>query len=399
MSPIQPSRAIILNDGLDRTGVVGGLEYAASVSTLIPLIPGLYTALTTPLGTFLNADRVRRECQDSWNGVFVHPVGTDGAVLARVVGGTPEGGRYAGEIARMPPPERLESAVDALRYAERISERITAEGWDVSLSLAVLRAQANGIAGWIGGGVQVWSLQDDNHVVPCSPPQTLQLPPGMSIGLDPSTLVQSGVARGFATGEWFEATGQRFAIVLCKLTRSLLTEYCQAFSRCVPQRFTHPSLIEAQPATQALTMGLLARCCGLPFADELDAASWLEVLARDNSRTESSFELGLLTLAYGHPEHLPRIIFGTTPAFEPGLRFGFNTQGFTHYLAAAMNTGAELDDVAPAWREFLAAFPHKLAAQTLSWSGLLAAAYVVHHRIQGRPEKHVADVLASSLRN
>lgn len=75
--------------------------------------------------------------------------------------------------------------------------------------------------------------------------------------------------------------------------------------------------------------------------------------------------------------------------FEPGRTFGFNSVGFLQYLALAQAEGANAEAVAPAFDEFVRAFPRKLGAGTLDWPELLWAARGHLHRLGGTPVSQV----------
>lgn len=188
-----------------------------------PILPGLYAAVATGLGTFLDVDRVRPEVQDGATGFFTHRVGEDAVVLARGFG-VFRGNERTRELAAIPPPAALDGPADAIGYAQRLAAVIAEKRWDLCLALAILRPTATGIAGWIVGGALVFCLDPlepagadgQQELRPCSPPQTLQVPPGIELppGLDPARLLVSGVTSTVGGGDWFEAPGRRFAIFL-----------------------------------------------------------------------------------------------------------------------------------------------------------------------------------------
>lgn len=219
-----------------------------------PIRPGLYAALATRLGTFVDVDEVRPEVQDGATGFFVHRVGADAVVLARGFG-VFRGNERTRELAAIPPPAALDGPDDAIGYGRRLAAIIAEKGWDLCLALALLRPSATGIAGWIVGGVQVFCIDpsgplgpldplssDGGFVLPCSPPQTLQVPPGVELppGLDPARLLVSGVTSTLGGGDWFEAPGRRFAIFLLPppftLTRAALGDVAAAGPQHLLQR-------------------------------------------------------------------------------------------------------------------------------------------------------------------
>lgn len=214
-----------------------------------PILPGLYAAVATGLGTFLCVDRVRPEVQDGATGFFTHRVGADAVVLARGFG-VFRGNERTRELAAIPPPAALDGPADAIEYAQRLAAVIAEEGWDLCLALAILRPIATGLMGWIVGGVQVFCVDPlepagadgSKEVRPCSPPQTLQVPPGVELppGLDPARLLVSGVTSTVGGGDWFEAPGRRFAIFLVppplSVPRAALGDVAAAYPQHLLQR-------------------------------------------------------------------------------------------------------------------------------------------------------------------
>jgi hypothetical protein len=79
--------------------------------------------------------------------------------------------------------------------------------------------------------------------------------------------------------------------------------------------------------------------------------------------------------------------------FEPGSKFGFNEQAFIGYLVSALEAGAQRSDVLPAWVDFLAWFPRKLAAETLIWDDVVFAARAIHTHFGGDRDQTVAEWL------
>jgi hypothetical protein len=78
---------------------------------------------------------------------------------------------------------------------------------------------------------------------------------------------------------------------------------------------------------------------------------------------------------------------------QPGEKFGFNVQAFIRYLATASAQKARAQDVRPAWLDFFASFPLKLAAGTLEWVHLLYAARSYYVHFENRPVAMVANAV------
>jgi hypothetical protein len=90
------------------------------------------------------------------------------------------------------------------------------------------------------------------------------------------------------------------------------------------------------------------------------------------------------------PSFVPQFLgSNSTNAFVPGKIFEFNIPGLIHYLAAAIKNGASFEDVAPAWKSFLLAFPYKLVAQTVQWFDLLFVGKIIA-QLQRTPLELVA---------
>jgi hypothetical protein len=104
---------------------------------------------------------------------------------------------------------------------------------------------------------------------------------------------------------------------------------------------------------------------------------------------------GLAAVATGRTALVPKCVRGgKLPArFKAGESFQFNVPGFVRYLAVAADKGAAAADVEPAWLDFVSAFPHKLAAETLDWSDLLWAARIYYHGFEKRPAADVVGAL------
>lgn len=181
-----------------------------------PIRPGLYAAITSPRGILLDVDEARPELQDAATGFFAHRIGADAVVLCRGFG-IFRGGERTRELRAVPPPA-LVGPAEAIEYAERLASRIQQAGWDLCLALALMRPTATGLCGWIVGGAHVFRLDPlgPDGAVLCSPRQTLQVPPGMALppGLDPESLLVSGVTTTVRGGDWFAADGRRFAVLL-----------------------------------------------------------------------------------------------------------------------------------------------------------------------------------------
>jgi hypothetical protein len=122
---------------------------------------------------------------------------------------------------------------------------------------------------------------------------------------------------------------------------------------------------------------------------------------RDDPDTASRYwALGSAALALDVREVYYRIAGvnadGAMP-YTAGQSFAANQQGLLRHLAGAVEAGASLPDVMPAWDSFLAAYPALREAQEADPAGLLWTARVIHHRIGGGDPAGAADFLHDSI--
>ena len=181
-----------------------------------------------------------------------------------------------------------------------------------------------------------------------------------------------------------------------RTVRAILCEHAP-FHSLFAAHLAHPTVHDAD-ARGALAYWLTAQATGAGDIAGFSPAAWLQVLATDPRRSESDSGLGLLSLVLARPDLLPAFVFAEPTSFQPGLSFGFNGPAFVAYLAAGLSAQAGRWAIEAAWDAFLRGFPSKLAAQTLHWPDLLAAAAVVHHCFAGIPLSDVAACLANDIR-
>lgn len=162
---------------------------------------------------------------------------------------------------------------------------------------------------------------------------------------------------------------------------------------------------DASLALAVLSYVNVDRCCGVAITEDaaLAESRWLrtmasrpEWLSEDERRTAA-----LAAAAAGMSPLVPVLIGGRDLPlpFAPHQTFGFNVQGFARYLASGFERGASAADVEPAWQSFLSAFPHSLAAGSITWPDLLWAGRAVVTHFKGRPAHEVADVIHKSVTN
>jgi hypothetical protein len=141
------------------------------------------------------------------------------------------------------------------------------------------------------------------------------------------------------------------------------------------------------------------RCCGLPLPPEAHDLEprWMSRLTRRAAELDDACRqtAALAAVAIGRPDWVP-VFTGGEPLpsrFVPGRTFGPNIQGFTRYLATALRASAEPQAVEPAWSSFVAYFPAKLSAGTVTWSDLLWGARAVAVGFEGKPVEVVGRML------
>lgn len=201
--------------------------------------------------------------------------------------------------------------------------------------------------------------------------------------------------------DFFETLARNLArCVLCAgidRSISMIKAAAQALAPALPDFRRGIDKDNCDAASGVLDFVNLLRCTGEPAPAEVDEAAWLAAISKfDDEFSEKRLNtLTLAALAAGQPELVPKLIGGgrLPKTFKPGETFQFNVQGFTRYMAVAMQHGAEAEDAGPAWGEFVAVFPRKLATDTLDWIDPFWAtrAFMVHF------EKRDAGEVAQSL--
>lgn len=80
--------------------------------------------------------------------------------------------------------------------------------------------------------------------------------------------------------------------------------------------------------------------------------------------------------------------------FTPGELHGRNPQSLMAHLAGAVETGATIDDVWPAFEECIRLFPSRDQTKEFDGAVLFWIARIVHHQIGGQPLGQTADWLS-----
>jgi hypothetical protein len=152
-------------------------------------------------------------------------------------------------------------------------------------------------------------------------------------------------------------------------------------------------------AISMLNYAVVAACCASDLPEQATTleAVWLPQIAKykhDLTESESKY-MAFAALASGALDLVPTFIGGGAlpQRFRPGETFQFNTQGFVRYIAVAMLSGTKVEDIEPAWRDFLDCFPRKLASETLDWVDLMWAARTMMEHFEHQPVTVVAENL------
>jgi hypothetical protein len=83
--------------------------------------------------------------------------------------------------------------------------------------------------------------------------------------------------------------------------------------------------------------------------------------------------------------------------FTPGETFEFNVQGLLAHLGAARLAGARFEDVAPAWRSFMACADSLINTHQIEYVLVLWVARIVYHHIGQHPPGIVGDLLHAEI--
>jgi hypothetical protein len=131
-------------------------------------------------------------------------------------------------------------------------------------------------------------------------------------------------------------------------------------------------------------------------AQDLEAR-WVSSLTRRAAELDDASRqtAALAAVAIGHADWVPVFTGGKRlpSRFVPGRVFGPNIQGFTRYLATALQASAPPQTIEPAWSNFVAYFPVNFAADAVTWSDLLWSARALAVGFEGKPVEVVGQML------
>jgi hypothetical protein len=118
--------------------------------------------------------------------------------------------------------------------------------------------------------------------------------------------------------------------------------------------------------------------------------------SRHDELASTHWNLGLTALALDDRDTwgpIAGVMPGEPLDFDAGATFQFDVQGLLRHLAGAIAHGAGLDEVRPAWDDFLRAGPVLIRGKQVDEATLAWLARLVHHRIGGGALAGVGDFL------
>lgn len=197
------------------------------------------------------------------------------------------------------------------------------------------------------------------------------------------------------------------AVVRPEDVRAKLPALASALDRVVARAATEMVGQKIAPAfIRVLDLGNALACSGCPIADATNDVfrDWLArmELTRDAPAMDANWSAGFAALVLDEQPTYRRLAAragGATLPFTAGETFGFNVQALLGHLAAAVETGASLMDVTPAWHELLGNYDVLYDGSSIRPSTLLWIARVVHHRIGGSPLGDVGQRLREDILN
>jgi hypothetical protein len=160
-----------------------------------------------------------------------------------------------------------------------------------------------------------------------------------------------------------------------------------------------PGGVNSVIAASVLQWEMLCMACGVEVPRITERKAFFDMLRKERAFVASgSPTLAFLAIAEGRPSDVSVWLDGKpVKRFTARETFGFDAPGFAQYLVKAVKVGAPLEDVMPAWDDFVVCFPRKLSAGTLDDPDLVAAARVVYETIGKMPTREVARLLHEKI--
>lgn len=199
----------------------------------------------------------------------------------------------------------------------------------------------------------------------------------------PDLATDARMIRGMSMFGWYR-TALALGPDLLQAPHDILGDAFETLCQEIPQELTAGELTLAGHAN-------LFACCGYPdltpyFRDRLRSIQ----TDRNGHFPERHHAKVLAGIAFKY-RAIYRGPIGSAARLDEDLRFcpgelhGFNPQSFLAHLAAAVEAKAAVEDVWPAFEEFMHNFPRKEESGDFDGACLFWVARIVHHELGGRP--------------
>ena len=203
------------------------------------------------------------------------------------------------------------------------------------------------------------------------------------IGALPRMPVHLKTLRGMSMFGWYDAALIEGPQVLAE-PYSLLEAIFEDQCRRQPEEMTTGEIILAGHAN-------LFACAGWSDYTHFFRERLSEVRTKRNSRFAAWHHARALAgialgekAIYRNPVGA-EVLFKETMPFTPYERHGYNPQSFLAHLAGAVETQASIEEVWPAFEEFMFNFPGHEQTGEFDGACLFWVARIVHHQIGGQP--------------
>lgn len=201
--------------------------------------------------------------------------------------------------------------------------------------------------------------------------------------LMPDLATDPRMIRGMGMFGWYSAALALGPSVM-KTPHDLLGGAFEALCRTTPPELTPGELTLMDHAN-------LFACCGYPDLTPYFHERLGEMQTDRNGRFPERHHARILAGIASRDRALYRALVGSMAPLEEALRFaagerhGFNSQAFLAYLAAAVEVGASVGDVWPAFEELVHNFPRKEESGDFDGACLFWVARIIHHELGRRP--------------
>ena len=199
----------------------------------------------------------------------------------------------------------------------------------------------------------------------------------------PDLVIDVRMIRGMGMFGWYSAALALGPLVL-KAPHDIVGDALEALCQKTPQELTPGELTLAGHAN-------LFACCGYPDFTHYFRERLRNVQTNRNSYFAERHHAKVLAAIAFKNRAIYRGPIGSAARLDEDLRFcpgelhGFNPQSFLAHLAAAVEAKAAVEDVWPAFEEFIHNFPRKEESGDFDGACLFWVARIVHHELGGRP--------------